>query len=951
MVRLPQDYEEGLLLEQNEPMRLKVSVSGRPLPQVTWLHDGEEIRGGDRFEVIHTDKYAALKLASIKRSDRGCYQIQAVNPLGEHTASFLVTVTDRPSPPGKVHVSKTSGKSVTLSWKPPEDDGGCKIGNYIIEYNRVGWDMWLKASTSRLLTADLDDLLEGSEYRFRVKAENPYGISVPSEMSDLIFFPDIKRGIYKPVITTSLLSEDEEGLVKVQETGMFEYFGRKSKSPEPPLKSRKLSVDEVSPPVPKRRKKKPKADLNSSESDIYKSLSSFDVSETRQQPIEQKDHWGLPPRLKANNANLKDLPNSQKATSLDYKTQGNSTDSLLLLNFERGPAPPISLSSPELGVESEAFEEHIRNSYSSSELLYERNLSRFNGYSNDDKLSSEAQKIAIYAMDRKDSLRRSPITRISNEGSEDKSILSDSDSIQSVVEISKKTSSYVSLAKSIEEKMEDEFKETINDDSDIMVPSTSFSGLELQTSKAHSDGEEYVSDNSSDEEFMKFGSGKRALEHNTSSAFFSTVYYDDDYLSDQKLSDRERSISPAANVAPEKSDAISQDSLNNSDSVSSDGDYSRSDKDNNDSRSDKDNDDSRSDKDNDNSQSDKDNDGDDAEKSSESPSNSGQTVENQRAHNPDEICTVESDDIYRPRDGIPKYVMLPNPFYRNHTAATADGSSGPGGTVPPEIPKREENNGGGHMSIPVITVTEMTEERYGPNTPILKQIFVPTFAGQNESYYDKYNNVNSSTFNTLSKRSPERDADREPVDDGGDRGHGDFDPQSPPETPSPPDAQENAEMIAVKRYGDIVERYSGVAKKTASKTYLDFEQLKMAAAVEHDQPVVDAAADGYYESGTEDGDYDDRDGDGDEYGDGNSAADEPETGSQNDDSATPDHRQLATGPAVTEPNAIPYLKIFGNLSLALLGFWLYAFKDERLSVPIFGFLSFRFFKTQIWDRI
>lgn len=36
-----------------------------------------------------------------------------------------------------MHASKTSGKSVTLSWKPPEDDGGCKIGNYIIEYNRV----------------------------------------------------------------------------------------------------------------------------------------------------------------------------------------------------------------------------------------------------------------------------------------------------------------------------------------------------------------------------------------------------------------------------------------------------------------------------------------------------------------------------------------------------------------------------------------------------------------------------------------------------------------------------------------------------------------------------------------------------------------------------------------------------------------------------------------------
>lgn len=46
-----------------------------------------------RFEVIHTDKYAALKLACVKRSDRGCYQILATNPLGEHMASFLVTVT------------------------------------------------------------------------------------------------------------------------------------------------------------------------------------------------------------------------------------------------------------------------------------------------------------------------------------------------------------------------------------------------------------------------------------------------------------------------------------------------------------------------------------------------------------------------------------------------------------------------------------------------------------------------------------------------------------------------------------------------------------------------------------------------------------------------------------------------------------------------------------------
>lgn len=45
---------------------------------------------------------------------------------------------DRPTPPGKAMVAMTLGKSVTLTWAPPDDDGGCKIGNYIVEYYRVG---------------------------------------------------------------------------------------------------------------------------------------------------------------------------------------------------------------------------------------------------------------------------------------------------------------------------------------------------------------------------------------------------------------------------------------------------------------------------------------------------------------------------------------------------------------------------------------------------------------------------------------------------------------------------------------------------------------------------------------------------------------------------------------------------------------------------------------------
>lgn len=46
-------------------------------------------------------------------------------------------VADKPTAPGRAKVVMTLGRSVTLSWTSPEDDGGCKIGNYIVEYYRV----------------------------------------------------------------------------------------------------------------------------------------------------------------------------------------------------------------------------------------------------------------------------------------------------------------------------------------------------------------------------------------------------------------------------------------------------------------------------------------------------------------------------------------------------------------------------------------------------------------------------------------------------------------------------------------------------------------------------------------------------------------------------------------------------------------------------------------------
>lgn len=213
-IRLPRNYEDGIIVEADEPIKLKVGIAGRPTPVVCWTHNGEVITPDDRFEIETTDKNSSLRVLRALREDRGEYNVRALNKLGEDNGSVLVTVTARPSPPGEVTVAIALGKSVTLSWNAPADDGGCKIGNYTVEYFRIGWNMWLKATTTRSLTATLSDLIEGSEYKFRVKAENPYGMSEPSEESRVLFIPDPKRGILRPSDTNnqeSSTSIDTEG--------------------------------------------------------------------------------------------------------------------------------------------------------------------------------------------------------------------------------------------------------------------------------------------------------------------------------------------------------------------------------------------------------------------------------------------------------------------------------------------------------------------------------------------------------------------------------------------------------------------------------------------------------------------------------------------------------------------------------------------------------------------
>jgi titin len=97
--------------------------------------------------------------------------------------NLYFVVVAKPSAPGTPDIIKTDKTSADLKWTPPTEDGGAPITNYVIEYRPSGAVHWVRANKSPVTdtTYSVADLREGSEYEFRVSAENKAGVGPASE--------------------------------------------------------------------------------------------------------------------------------------------------------------------------------------------------------------------------------------------------------------------------------------------------------------------------------------------------------------------------------------------------------------------------------------------------------------------------------------------------------------------------------------------------------------------------------------------------------------------------------------------------------------------------------------------------------------------------------------------------------------------------------------------------
>jgi len=118
------------------------------------------------------------------------YRVLAENEAGISKPSETTGVLkakdpfEKPGKPGQPDIKIITKDSATLLWQPPTTDGGAKITNYILEMHETGEIKWKTVKRDITETTfTVTGLREGTEYEFRVTAENKAGQGPPSASS------------------------------------------------------------------------------------------------------------------------------------------------------------------------------------------------------------------------------------------------------------------------------------------------------------------------------------------------------------------------------------------------------------------------------------------------------------------------------------------------------------------------------------------------------------------------------------------------------------------------------------------------------------------------------------------------------------------------------------------------------------------------------------------------
>uniref|UniRef100_A0A3P9Q123 Titin n=1 Tax=Poecilia reticulata TaxID=8081 RepID=A0A3P9Q123_POERE len=170
-------FRQLVVIKAGEIIRIDAEITGRPIPVVSWSKDGKDIDTKARCEITSTNFTTTLIVRDVIRRDSGQYVLTLHNVAGTRSVAINCKVLDRPGPAsGPLAVSGLTAEKCTITWGPPQENGGAEIMHYIVEKRETSRLAWtLVYGDMKATTCKVTKLLKGNEYIFRVRGVNKYG--------------------------------------------------------------------------------------------------------------------------------------------------------------------------------------------------------------------------------------------------------------------------------------------------------------------------------------------------------------------------------------------------------------------------------------------------------------------------------------------------------------------------------------------------------------------------------------------------------------------------------------------------------------------------------------------------------------------------------------------------------------------------------------------------------
>ncbi|XP_054706110.1 roundabout homolog 1-like [Uloborus diversus] len=187
-------------LPLNTVAMLPCESSGEPPPVIRWLVNSTPLNTRNpRFVVLDS---GTLQIDGLQPEDSGIYTCTASSESGETSWNAALTVESPrnpnvifhrmpdsstfPGPPSKPLASNITKSSVTLTWRKNSKIGSSPLIGYTVEYYSTE-SGWVVAAHQVLKeTCTINNLRPDTKYVFLVRAENSHGLSLPSQISNVV---------------------------------------------------------------------------------------------------------------------------------------------------------------------------------------------------------------------------------------------------------------------------------------------------------------------------------------------------------------------------------------------------------------------------------------------------------------------------------------------------------------------------------------------------------------------------------------------------------------------------------------------------------------------------------------------------------------------------------------------------------------------------------------------